>query len=217
MSESSQKKLSRNRPPRVQITYDVEVGNAIEKKEIPFVMGVMANLSGYGRNSAGSPLRAGDPDKLKARAFVEIDRDNITAVMARINPKVSISVVDAQDPTPPPLTDSDPKPAMVKYDLDFKSLDDFSPENLVDKLLAASSVGAKTSIQSLAEERKWLRDMLTKLDGNDKLEAAWADAQKDLPGFVGATQALLPQPAAAGSSPAPVAPPAPAPPAPPAT
>lgn len=193
MSDSSQQKLSRNRPPRVQITYDVEIGNAIEKKEIPFVMGIMANLSGYGDGRAAG--EGDQPEKLKERGFIEIDRDNFTAVMARINPRVSVKAADAQDPKP----DGDTSKATVSYALNFKSLDDFSPENLVVQLQQDSSIGDKKSIQALYEERKWLRDMLTKLDGNDNLEKAWADATKDdatLTGFLSSTNALLPPPAA---------------------
>ena len=78
MAESTQHKLDRIRPPRVQITYDVEVGDAIEMKELPFVVGVLADL-------AGKP--AEEPPKLKERKFVEIDRDNFNDVMESIAPR----------------------------------------------------------------------------------------------------------------------------------
>ena len=67
MAESTQHKLDRVRPPRVQITYDVEIGNAIEKKELPLVVGILADLSG----KPDTP-----PAKLVERRFVDIDRDN---------------------------------------------------------------------------------------------------------------------------------------------
>ena len=73
MSESIQHKIGRVRPPRVQITYDVEIGDAIQMKELPFVMGIMADLSGKPEEAL---------PKLKDRKFVEIDRDNFGDVMA---------------------------------------------------------------------------------------------------------------------------------------
>ena len=83
MSESVQQKLSRIRPPRVQITYDVETGGAIQKKELPFIVGIMADLSGH---------RAEQPPKLKDRKFVEIDRDNYDDVMEAIGPRLALRV-----------------------------------------------------------------------------------------------------------------------------
>ena len=78
MAESLQKWIGRNRPPRVQITYDVELGGAIEKRELPLVVGILSDLSGMPEN----PL-----PKLKDRRFVEIDRDNFTDIMAKIGPR----------------------------------------------------------------------------------------------------------------------------------
>ena len=72
MAESLQKWVGRNRPPRVQLTDDVEIGDAVEKKELPFVMGVLADLAGH---------PDGTPSKLKDRRFVEIDRDNFNQIM----------------------------------------------------------------------------------------------------------------------------------------
>lgn len=73
MAESIQHKLNRIRPPRVQITYDVETGGAIEKKELPLVVGILADLSGH---------PACPPAKLRERRFVEIDRDNFDDVLS---------------------------------------------------------------------------------------------------------------------------------------
>ena len=77
MPESLQHKLDRVRPPRVQITYDVETGGAMQKKELPFVVGILADLS-------GKPAEALRP--LKERKFVEIDRDNFNDVLASMRP-----------------------------------------------------------------------------------------------------------------------------------
>jgi len=84
--ESLQKKLGRVRPPRVHITYDVEVGNAIEKRDLPFVVGVLADLSGMPEK----PLPA-----IAKRKFVDIDRDNFNDVMEKINPRVAFKVANA--------------------------------------------------------------------------------------------------------------------------
>lgn len=158
MSESTQHKLSRVRPPRVQITYDVETGNAIQKKELPFVVGIMADLS---------KKAVADNTPLQERAFVEIDRDNFGAVMAQLKPKLAVKVADAQG-------EDD---AILTFDLEFASLDDFRPEALVGKLDKAAE--KKSAVMDLWTERLALRDMLTKLDGNDallaKLSAVVAD------------------------------------------
>jgi type VI secretion system protein ImpB len=83
MAESIQHKLDRVRPPRVQITYDVEIGDAIEKKELPFVVGVMADLS-------AKPVEA--LPKLKERKFVETDRDNFNDVLSSAKPRLAFRV-----------------------------------------------------------------------------------------------------------------------------
>jgi len=83
MGESTQHKLSRIRPPRVQITYDVEIGGAIVKKEIPFVVGILADLSG---------IHNGKLPPLKERKFVEIDRDNFSSVMEAYQPALKLKV-----------------------------------------------------------------------------------------------------------------------------
>src|SRR5215208_2863733 len=83
MPESTQKKLSRIRPPRVQITYDVEIGDAIQMKELPFVVGILADASG----KPAEPL-----PKLKDRKFVQIDRDNFNDVLAASTPRLAFRV-----------------------------------------------------------------------------------------------------------------------------
>ena len=140
--ESLQHKLDRVRAPRVQITYDVEVGDAIEMKEIPFVMGVLADLSG----KPDEPL-----PKLKDRKFVEIDRDNFNNVLEGMKPRLAFKVDNK-------LADDDSKLAV---ELRFKSLDDFRPENVAQQI---------TPLKKLIEARQKLSDLMGKLDGNDKLD-----------------------------------------------
>lgn len=142
MNNSRQGWVGRNRPPRVQITYDVEIGDAVEKKELPFVVGVLSDLSGQ----PSEPL-----PKLKTRRFVEIDRDNFNEVMESISPRLDISVPDT-------LKDS----GNLKIELNFSSMDDFHPESIV---------GQVPRLKKLLEARGQLRDLLAKLDGNDELDS----------------------------------------------
>ncbi len=142
MPESLQHTLDRVRSPRVQITYDVEIGDAIEMKEIPFVVGVLADLSG----KPDEPL-----PKVKDRKFVEIDRDNFNQVLAGMKPRLAYRVDNK-------LTDDDSK---MGVELRFKSLDDFHPERVAEQV---------TPVRKLVEARKRLSDLLGKLDGNDKLD-----------------------------------------------
>jgi type VI secretion system protein ImpB len=145
--ESLQHTLDRVRAPRVQITYDVEVGDAIEMKEIPFVVGVLADLSG----KPDKPL-----PKLKERKFVEIDRDNFNNVLEGMAPRVAYRVDNK-------LTEDD---SQIAVELRFKSMDDFHPERI------AEQVGP---VRKLVEARKRLSELLNKLDGNDKLDELLQD------------------------------------------
>ena len=140
--ESLQHKLDRVRAPRVQITYDVEIGDSIEMKEIPFVMGVLADLSG----KPDQPL-----PKMKDRKFIEIDRDNFNSVLEGMKPRLAFRVDNK-------LTNDDTK---VAVELRFKSLDDFRPENVAQQI---------APLKKLVDARQKLSDLLAKLDGNDKLE-----------------------------------------------
>ncbi|MDU9389020.1 type VI secretion system contractile sheath small subunit [Pseudomonas japonica] len=155
MEESIQHKLDRVRPPRVQITYDVETGNAIEKKELPLVVGILADLSGSQANAA----------KLAERRFVEIDSDNFDKVLDSISPSVTVNVKNTLS--------NDGKTLSAK--LEFNKIEDFDPINVVKKV---------DSLKVLFEARERLRDLLTKLDGNDKLDEllkeVLASADKDL-------------------------------------
>lgn len=114
MAESLQKWVGRNRPPRVQITYDVEIGDAVEKKELPFVMGVLADLAGH-------PAEA--PSKLKDRRFVEIDRDNFNQIMEKIGPRLDLSIDDRLKGE-----------GQIKVELNFSQFSDFHPEAIVQQV-----------------------------------------------------------------------------------
>jgi len=143
MPESTQKKLSRIRPPRVQITYDVEIGDAIQMKELPFVAGIMADLS-------GKPAEA--LPKVKDRKFVEIDRDNFNDVLASCAPRLALRVDNK-------LANDDTK---LNVELKFGEIDDFGPVAVVQQI---------EPLRKLFDARQKLMDLLAKLDGNDKLDA----------------------------------------------
>ena len=147
-SESIQHSLDRIRPPRVQITYDVETGDAVEKKELPFVMGIMADLSG----KPEQPL-----PRVKDRKFVEIDRDNFNDVLESSSVHLDYSV-------PNRLSGEDG--GNLKVELDFKNMDDFEPLNVVKQL---------EPLRQLYEARQRLADLLAKLDGNDDLDELLQD------------------------------------------
>jgi type VI secretion system protein ImpB len=160
MAESKQHWLDRNRPPRVQITYDVEIGDAIVKKELPFIVGIMADLSG---KANGKPVP--NPKSLRERKFVEIDRDNFNAVLAAINPSVTGLV-------PNKLNGSN---SSLNIQLSFKNMDDFSPVNIIKNLADPNADPTDPKAKPLLrlfEARQRLADLLTKLDGNDNLQAA---------------------------------------------
>lgn len=142
MAESTQHKLDRIRPPRVQITYDVETLGASEKKELPFVVGIMSDLSG---------TAVDDPPKLKDRKFVEIDRDNFDKVMRAIAPRLKLSVENRLS------TGANTLPV----ELSFGNIDDFTPLKLVQQV---------PELRRLLEARQRLTDLLGKLDGNEDLE-----------------------------------------------
>jgi len=144
---SIQHKLDRVRRPRVQITYDVETGGAMQKVELPFVVGVLADLS-------GQPKEALKP--MKDRKVVQIDRDNFNDVLAKAAPRVAMKVDNV-------LTGGDSKLAV---ELNFKHIDDFEPAKV------AEQVGP---LNELMEMRKRLSQLLSKMEGNDKLEQLLAD------------------------------------------
>jgi type VI secretion system protein ImpB len=151
--ESTQHKLDRVRSPRVQITYDVEVGDAIEIKELPFVMGVLGDFTGQ----PTEPLA-----RLKDRKFVEVNPDNFDSVLANMKPHLAYSVENKLS--------EDPNAGNLKVDLNFKSLDDFSPEAV------ARQVGP---LRELLELRDRLTDLRGSMQGNDKLEEMLREAVTD--------------------------------------
>jgi type VI secretion system protein ImpB len=140
--ESLQKKEGRVRPPRVHITYDVETGGAIEKRELPFIVGVLADLSGM-------PEKPLPP--MKERKFVEIDRDNFDAVMKKINPRIAFKVANK-------LSEDDTK---LGVDLRFESMEDFHPARVANQI---------DPLRKLLDVRKSLANLRSTLIGNDKLE-----------------------------------------------
>lgn len=153
MSNSTQHKLSKVRPPRVQITYDVEIGDDVQMKELPLVVGVLSDLGGESLKKQ---------PKLKDRKFVEIDADNFDDVMESIQPRIEIAVENK-------LTDDDAK---LNLGLDFTKMDDFKPLNVVKKVPA---------LNKLYEARSHLVDLLGKLDGNDKLDEMLTEIVNNTP------------------------------------
>jgi len=148
MSESQQHKLDRVRRPRVQITYDVETNGAMAKTELPFVVGVMADLSGQPKDAL---------PRLKDRKFTNIDRDNFNDVLEKAAPRLAMKVDNK-------LTgEGDSKLAV---ELNFKHMDDFDPANV------AKQIGP---LNELLEMRQRLTQLLSKMEGNDKLEALLGD------------------------------------------
>lgn len=135
-------KLERVRKPRVHIKYEVETEGAVVERELPFVVGVMGDFSG----NPTEPLRP-----LKDRKFVQIDRDNFNDVMARIAPELNFKVKNT-------LANDDSEFAV---NLKFKSMDDFDPAQIAEKIPA---------LKSLIETRNKLRDLMTKVDRSEELE-----------------------------------------------
>ncbi|HEY4360166.1 MAG TPA: type VI secretion system contractile sheath small subunit [Bryobacteraceae bacterium] len=151
--QSTQHKLDRVRPPRVHVTYDVEIGDAIEMKELPFVMGVLGDFTGQ----PVEPL-----PRLRDRKFVEVNPDNFDSVLEGMKPHLSYSVENklSEDADAPKL----------KVDLHFKSMDDFSPENVAKQV---------KPLKELLDLRTKLADLRGSLQGNDKLEELLLDAVGD--------------------------------------
>ncbi|ALA82909.1 type VI secretion system protein ImpB [Stenotrophomonas maltophilia SKK35] len=145
--ESIQKRLQKIRPPRVQLTYDVEKGDAIEQKELPFVVGVMGDFSG----NPEQPL-----PKVKDRKFVNVDLDNFDEVMEGIAPRAVYRV-------PNRISDEGGE---FGVELKFNSIEDFRPESVVEQI---------EPLRRLLESRTKLADLRNKLAGNEKLEDLLTD------------------------------------------
>ena len=140
--ESVQKKLQRIRPPRVQLTYDVEVGDAKEIKELPFVIGVLGDFS------AASEL---EKTKLKDKKFINVDLDNIDEVMTSLAPRAAFQVENM-------LTE---EKGSLTISLTFNGMQDFRPENVVLQV---------DPLRKLVEARERLTDLRNKISNNERLE-----------------------------------------------
>jgi type VI secretion system protein ImpB len=150
MTDSGQKLIARNRAPRVQVEYDVELYGSRKKVQIPFVMGVMADL-------AGSPEDT--PAPLGERSFHEVDVDNFGKFLRETKPRVALRV-------PNTLTGEGELPV----DLTFESLDDFAPDRVAEKV---------DSLRQLLEARKQLSSLLSYMDGKGGAEELIRKALKD--------------------------------------
>jgi type VI secretion system protein ImpB len=139
--ESLQQKISRIRPPRVHITYDVEIGGATETKELPFVVGVMGEFTG----NPAEPL-----PRVRDRKFVQIDRDNFDDVMAGMKPRLVMRVPNRLSP----------EGGTMSVELNFSETEDFHPDRLANQI---------EPMRKLVELRQNLNDLLAKMDGNDRL------------------------------------------------
>lgn len=146
MPESTQHKLDRIRPPRVQITYDVETRGSFIKKELPFVVGILADLSG------SNP----DLKTLRERKYVEIDRDNFNDIMKNIGPKCEVTTGDA------------------KTTLAFQEIDDFSPIKVLRKLGVNTQYDKRTHLSDMANKLdgnvRLQKNLLEALQDSKKLE-----------------------------------------------
>ena len=151
MASGTQHLLGRIRPPRVQITYDVEIGDAQVVKELPFVMGILSDLSGHSRN---------DLPKMKERMFVDIMKPNFNDVMASMHPMLKLRV-DNMLPG---------KSGMFNIELHFNQIVDFRPERIIAQIPA---------LEQLNHYRILLNDLLSKLNGNEELEDALSNILTD--------------------------------------
>jgi type VI secretion system protein ImpB len=142
MPESVFDKKKRVRPPRVNITYEVELGGAQVVKELPFVVGVLSDLSGA--NNKQLP-------KLKERKFVEIDRDNFDDVLKSMQPRVQMRVDNTLQGDGSELS----------VELNFEKLSDFTPDSVVEQV---------EPLKKLMEVRNQLKDLQSRTEGNDRLE-----------------------------------------------
>ena len=178
--ESIQQKISRIRPPRVHITYDVEVGGAMEMKELPFVVGVMGDFSG----NPADPL-----PRVRDRKFVQVDRDNFDQVMAGMKPRLLMRV-------PNKLSEEG---GTMSVEVNFRETEDFHPDRLVQQI---------EPLRKLVELRQNLNDLLAKMDGNDRLGDLLqeilrnADTQKLLGAELGLESSSGDAPETSGETPA---------------
>lgn len=156
MGESAQKILSRVRPPRVQITYDVEIGDAIEKKTLPFIVGILADLAG----EVEPKVEPG----LKAREFIQLDRDNFDGIMKSLAAKFTLKDVKNVIPDETiaflPVIEGTPSAKLLSIPLTLTEMGNLSPVSL------AQNIG---HINLAFQTQNRLQDLLGKMDGNDSL------------------------------------------------
>jgi len=171
LGSSGQKFIARNRAPRVQIEYDVEIYGAERKIQLPFVMGVMADLAGKSADAL--------PD-VAERKFMEIDIDNFDDRMKSIRPRVAFVV-------PNSLTGE----GNLSVDIEFESMDDFSPATVARKVEA---------LDSLLQARTQLANLLTYMDGKTGAEELISKVLQD-PALLGslASAPRLPEAQAASA------------------
>jgi len=148
--ESGQKFIARNRAPRVQIEYDLETNGAMQKKQIPFVMGVLADLSGKS---------AEELPEIEQRKALEIDMDNFDSRLKAMKPRVTFAV-------PNKLTGE----GQLAVDLTFESMDDFSPAAIAKKV---------EPLAKLLEARTQLSNLVTYMDGKAGAEKLITQALQD--------------------------------------
>lgn len=152
MAESFQQRRKRQRPTRVNLVYEVETGGAMVKRELPFIMGVMSDLSGDG---------ADDLPDIEDRQFVEIKPDNFDKVLKGMKPRLSYAVDNKLEP------DSEDK---IGVELKFESFDDFSPDRVAQQV---------DPLRKLMEKRQNLADLKSKLATNRNLNKAIQQALGD--------------------------------------
>lgn len=148
--DSMHDKLKKSRKPRVHITYDVEKEGAVEKKELPFVVGVMGDFSG----DPTEPLKS-----LKERKFIQVDRENFDEVMRRMTPGLDFRVKNT-------LKGDESE---IAVSLKFSSLEDFAPSRIVEQV---------APLKSLMETRNKLRDLMAKADSSEELEGLLEEVLK---------------------------------------
>jgi type VI secretion system protein ImpB len=135
-------KLGRVRPPRVNIVYEVETGGAIEEKELPFVMGVLADLAGHPSDSQ---------PKLRDRKFVDITLGSFDNVLSSMAPRLAMPVENTLSP----------EGGTMRVDLSFQSLDDFAPDRVAHQV---------EPLRKMLDIRQQLADLRGSLQGNDRLD-----------------------------------------------
>ena len=151
MADSSQQRIGRVRPPRVQITYDVEDGGATASRELPLVAGVVSDLSGDGN----------DPVDYAERQFVEVEQGGVDNLMKRIGPSVKMSVPDKISGT---------EDAEIGVELNFESIEDFSPMGVAAQIPQTAR---------LLEARRRLADLYGKIESNEKLDGILGEILAD--------------------------------------